>query len=80
MLATMTKHLVDIDDALLARAQAASGEKTIRATVEAGLKKLANDELTQRHVERLKSGYYDFDFDALEEARAPRVPSIEDDE
>jgi Arc/MetJ family transcription regulator len=50
----MSKHLVEIDSKLLQQAKAAAGTKTIRATVEAGLRELANRVLFERHLQRLK--------------------------
>jgi Arc/MetJ family transcription regulator len=79
MLDLMTKHLVDIDDKLLARAQAACGAKTIRATVEAGLRRVANDEVIQRHLQRLRDDTYAFDLDALAESRSDQVTPEADD-
>ena len=71
--ATVTKRLVEIDDELLTRARSASGMRTIRATVEAGLRRLVDDELVREHIAWLRSGPV-LDLDALEEARRPRFP------
>lgn len=67
----MAKRLVDIDDDLLARARRAAGTPTIKATVEAGLRRLVDTELTERHVRRLR-GRGRLDLGLVEEARAPR--------
>lgn len=67
----MTKRLVDIDDDLLARARRAAGTPTIKATVEAGLRRLVDAELTERHVRRLR-GHSGLDLRLVEESRAPR--------
>jgi len=67
----MSKRLVEIDDTLLERARAASGSPTIRATVEAGLRRLVDDTLTSEHLTWLRSGE-GLDLDAVEEARRPR--------
>ncbi len=67
----MSKRLVDIDDALLERARAASGAPTIRATVEAGLRRLVDDDVTRDHLTWLRSDE-SLDLDALQEARSPR--------
>jgi hypothetical protein len=76
----MTKHLVDIDDQLLERARAASGEKTIRGTVDAGLKRLANDELIKRHIARLRRADYDLEpEEAMRLLREPDFPLQDDD-
>jgi len=66
----MTKRLVEIDDSLLERARAACGERTIKATVEAGLQALAAQAAGAEHVRLLRST--DFDLEALEHARQPR--------
>ena len=44
----VSKRLVDIDDNLLERARRAAGTPTIKATVEAGLLRLVDAELTER--------------------------------
>ena len=67
----MAKRLVDIDDDLLDRARRAAGTPTIKATVEAGLRRLVGAELTERHVRRLR-GQGGLDLRHAEEARAPR--------
>ena len=78
---TMTKHLVDIDDQLLERARAASGEKTIRATVDAGLKRLANDELIKDHIAFLRRGDYALEpEEAMRLLREPDFPLQDDDD
>ena len=69
--AAVTKHLVDIDPDLLEQARAAAGTETIRATVEAGLRQLANVELAVKHVRRLRKG--GLDLAKLEAARTPRM-------
>lgn len=76
----VTKRLVDIDDQLLERAKAVSGEKTIKGTVEAALKKLANDELIMRHIERLKRAEYDLTADEMMALRRPKPPFVVDDD
>ena len=68
----MTKRLVDIDDNLLERARRAAGTPTIKATVEAGLRRLVDAELTERHVRRLRSGGAP-EAGLVDEARAPRL-------
>ncbi len=67
----VTKRLVDIDDDLLARARSAAGTETIRATVEAGLRRLADQELALRHVRRLRRRGT-LDLQRIEASRAPR--------
>ncbi len=69
----MSKRLIEIDDALLERARAASGSTTIRATVDAGLRRLVDDDVTREHLAWLRSGE-GLDLEALSEARAPRFP------
>lgn len=69
----MSKRLVEIDDTLLERARAASGSTTIRATVDAGLRRLVDDDVTREHLAWLRSGE-GLDLDALDDARAPRFP------
>ena len=69
----MAKRLIEIDDDLLERARAAAGTPTIRATVEAGLRRLADQALVLQHIRRLgRPGA--LNRQKLEEARAPRVP------
>jgi Arc/MetJ family transcription regulator len=70
---SVAKRLVDIDDDLLTRARRAAGTPTIKATVEAGLRRLVNSELTERHVRRLR-GRGGLNLRLVEEARAPRRP------
>ncbi len=67
----MTKRLVEINDDLLERARSAAGTSTIRATVEAGLRQLADEALIRRHIERLRRPGA-LDAAALERARTPR--------
>lgn len=67
----MTKRLVEIDDALLERAQAACGAKTIKATVEAGLRAIADHAAGVDHIRQLRT--MEFDLDAFDEARSPRT-------
>jgi Arc/MetJ family transcription regulator len=67
----MAKRLVEIDDELLARAKRSAGTPTIKATVEAGLQRLVADDLTMRHVRRLRRRG-SIDLKLAEEARAPR--------
>jgi Arc/MetJ family transcription regulator len=69
----VTKRLVDIDDDLLERARGHAGTSTIKATVEAGLRRLSDESLVRRHVERLQRPQA-LDVVALEAARAPRLP------
>jgi Arc/MetJ family transcription regulator len=66
----VTKRLVDIDDDLLERARTACGERTIRATVEAGLQALADRASGVQHIRFLRQT--EFDLEAFEEARNPR--------
>ncbi|MBL8918349.1 MAG: hypothetical protein JNJ54_05775 [Myxococcaceae bacterium] len=67
----MTKRLVDIDPELLERARAVAGTRTIKATVEFALKRVANDELLRRHLASFKTPG-NFSLKALEQARSPR--------
>jgi Arc/MetJ family transcription regulator len=67
----VSKRLVDIDDNLLERARRAAGTPTIKATVEAGLLRLVDAELTERHVRRLRTGGGP-ELGLIEDARAPR--------
>jgi Arc/MetJ family transcription regulator len=67
----VAKRLVDIDDELLARAREAAGTPTIKATVEAGLRRLVDTQLTERHVRRLRRG--GLPLELVDEARAPRA-------
>jgi Arc/MetJ family transcription regulator len=68
----VSKRLVDIDDNLLERARRAAGTPTIKATVEAGLLRLVDAELTERHVRRLRTGGGP-ELGLIEDARAPRL-------
>lgn len=69
----MTKHLVEIDPALLERARSAAGTSTIRATVEEGLRRLADAGLALRHVRRLRRRG-GLDLAEIESSRTPRMP------
>jgi Arc/MetJ family transcription regulator len=65
--------LVDIDDDLLERARSLAGTSTIKATVEAGLRRMSDETLIRRHLERLRRPDA-LDETALETAREPRAP------
>ncbi|HEX4059323.1 MAG TPA: hypothetical protein VHX87_13525 [Galbitalea sp.] len=52
----MTKHLVDIDDDVLALARASGDFPTIKETVGAGLRELAAADARRREIERLDAG------------------------
>lgn len=67
----MSKRLVDIDDDLLDQARRAAGTPTIKATVEAGLRRLVDAELTERHVRRLRRRGA-LSLEAVNRGRAPR--------
>lgn len=67
----MAKRLVDIDDDLLDQARRAAGTPTIKATVEAGLRRLVDAELTERHVRRLRRRGA-LNVEAVNRARASR--------
>ena len=69
----MVKRLVEIDDSLLAEARRVAGTQTIKATVEAGLRRLVETDLTLRHIQRLRR-VGALDLGALEVARTPRPP------
>ena len=68
----MTKRLVEIDDALLEQARAATGSSTIRATVEVALRRVVGEETVRRHVDWLRRGE-GLDLDVLADVRAPRL-------
>jgi len=68
----VTKRLVDIDDTLLEQARAATGAPTIRATVDAALRRVVSEEAVRRHVTWLRSDD-GLDLDALSDLRAPRL-------
>lgn len=69
----MSKRLVEIDDELLDQALRAAGTQTIRATVEAGLRRLVDYDLAIAHVKRLRrSG--SLNQTAIEAVRHTRVP------
>lgn len=68
----MTERLVEIDDELLARARSIAGTDTIRATVEAALKSLVDQDTALRHIARLRKPGA-LDIDALNEARHLRT-------
>jgi Arc/MetJ family transcription regulator len=67
----MSKRLVEIDDDLLQQARRAAGTATIKATVEAGLRRLVDADLIERHVQRLRTGR-PLDLSLVEQARTPR--------
>lgn len=67
----MTKRPVEIDDSLLERAQAASRERTIKATVKVGLHALADRAVGTEHIRLRRST--DFDLEAFERAREPHL-------
>jgi Arc/MetJ family transcription regulator len=67
----VTKHLVEIDDQLLARARSAAGTTTIKSTVETALRQLVREDVAVEHVRRLRRRPL-LDVAALEEARRPR--------
>jgi Arc/MetJ family transcription regulator len=77
ILGTVTKRLVEIDDELLERARAASGAPTIKGAVEAGLQRLVRDQVVDDHIAWLRAGD-GLELDALREARAPRLPVLDD--
>ncbi len=68
----MTKRLVEIDDELLELARTAAGTDTIKATVEAALKRLVDQETAVRHIARLRQPGT-LDMSKLDEARRPRT-------
>jgi Arc/MetJ family transcription regulator len=68
----VSKRLDEIDDELLEHARRAAGTPTIKATVEAGLRRLVDHDLTLRHVRRLRHRGA-IDLDLVERARASRV-------
>ncbi|MDQ3306323.1 MAG: hypothetical protein M3535_10190 [Actinomycetota bacterium] len=63
---------MDIDDDLLERERGHAGTSTIKATVEAGLRRLSDESLVRPHVERLQRPQA-LDVVALEVAQAPRL-------
>ena len=69
----MTKRLVDIDDALLEQAQALTGAPTIRATVDAALRRVVGDASVRSHVAWLRNTD-GLDLDVLADIRVPRYP------
>lgn len=69
----MSKRLVDIDPQLLERARAVAGTQTIKATVEAGLKRLVADDIGLQHIRHLRQRGV-VDPRRLAEARSSRVP------
>lgn len=72
ILSFMTKRLIEIDDELLAHARIAAGTDTIKATVEAALRRLVDQETALRHIARLRRPGA-LDVDQLGEARRPRT-------
>jgi len=62
---------IEIDDALLAEAMAATGHTTKRATVEAALRTLIRLRHQAAAIERMKGMGWDGDLDAMREGRAP---------
>jgi Arc/MetJ family transcription regulator len=68
---SVTKRLVDIDDELLDRAKVSAGTKTVKATVEAGLRGLVDRDESLRHIRWLRRPG-SLDPKALATARDPR--------
>lgn len=69
----MSKHLVEIDSTLLQRARMAAGTATIRATVEAGLRRLADQREVVEHIRWLRRAP-PTDLELLERSRGSRIP------
>lgn len=77
----MTKRLIEIDDQLLEQARAATGEKTIRGTVVASLKRVVNDQLIEDHIEFLRRADYELSAEeAMRILREPDFPLEDDDD
>lgn len=77
----MTKRLIDIDDQLLEQARAATGEKTIRGTVVACLRRVANEQLRKDHIERLRLNDTDLSpEEVMRILREPDFPLQDDDD
>ncbi len=68
----VAKRLVEIDDQLLERARAVSGQPTIKGTVETALKQMVQREDAVAFVEWLKTA--EFDLAAFEASREPDFP------
>ena len=70
----MTKHCVDIDDDLLARARASAGTTTLSATIEAGLRMLSEQAMALQHVRQLRRRK-SINLRLIDVVRAPRIGS-----
>ena len=68
--ATMTKRLVEIDDADLKKAQELLGAATIRETVERALKEVIAAEARRQYIELLRDGHLSLMADKEERRRA----------
>ncbi len=68
----VTKRLIDVDDDLLERARSIAGTDTIKATVNAALRRLVDDQKVLRHIERLR-GSGALELARIEAARRPRT-------
>jgi Arc/MetJ family transcription regulator len=53
ILGYVTKRLIDVDDQILAKAQAALGTRTMKDTVNQALSEVTKAALRRRHAERL---------------------------
>lgn len=69
---SMTKRLVEINDADLRKAQELLGATTIRETVERSIKHVIAAEAGRQHIELLKSGYLELMTDEQERRKAWR--------
>jgi Arc/MetJ family transcription regulator len=63
---------IDLDDALLAEAMAATGLPTKKATVEEALRRLVRQHRQRNAIADMAGLGWDGDLDALREGRAPR--------
>jgi Arc/MetJ family transcription regulator len=68
----MTKRLVEIDDELLDRARSVMGTETIKATVQAALQRVVDQDTALEHIARLRQKDA-LDLEIIEEARRPRA-------
>ena len=64
---------IDIDDALMAEAMAASGHKTKKATIAEALRRMVRQEARRRAIADMRGLGWEGDLDAMRRAPPPAV-------
>ena len=64
---------IDIDDALMAEAMAASGHKTKKATIDEALRRMVRQEARRRAIADMRGLGWEGDLDAMRRDRPPAV-------